>query len=152
MRWDWWVKFIASHVSFIAKSNSENCIKIRRFFTKLQTKICWLRFYGSRCRSRSFNLSIYGRWTNSWIRETVHVIRHWYQRIDSVTYGSRIVRWQRNHSSDKQKLGPILDSFVHIQHYHHLLVSRSGVTLFQTGPCAIALPKILVKVSWQLSF
>jgi len=44
-----WVKFIPSHVTFIANSKSEICIKIRWFFTKLQIKIRWLRFYGSRC-------------------------------------------------------------------------------------------------------
>jgi len=38
-----------SHVSFIVNSNSENCIKIRWFFTKLHTKISWLHFCGSRC-------------------------------------------------------------------------------------------------------
>ena len=38
----WGVKFIPPHVLFIAKSNSENCIKIRWFFTKLRTKISWL--------------------------------------------------------------------------------------------------------------
>ena len=43
------MKFITSHVSFIVNSNSENCIKICWFFRKLETKISWLRFYGSRC-------------------------------------------------------------------------------------------------------
>jgi len=38
-----------SHVLFISKSNSENCIKIRLFLAKLQTKISWLLFYGQRC-------------------------------------------------------------------------------------------------------
>ena len=37
--------FIPSHVSFIVNSNSENCIKIRWFFTKLHPKISWLRFF-----------------------------------------------------------------------------------------------------------
>ena len=36
--------FIPSHVWFISKSNSENCIEIRYFLTKLQTKISWLLF------------------------------------------------------------------------------------------------------------
>jgi len=36
------VKFIPSHVPFISKSNSENCIKISWFLTKLRTKISWL--------------------------------------------------------------------------------------------------------------
>jgi len=44
-----WVKFIPSHLSFILKSNSENCIKIRWFLRKLQTKISWFLFYGCRC-------------------------------------------------------------------------------------------------------
>ena len=43
------MKFIPSHVSFIVNSNSDNCIKICSFFTKLQTKISWLHFYGSQC-------------------------------------------------------------------------------------------------------
>jgi len=43
--WDGW-----SSYHHIVNSNSENWIKIRWFFTKLQTKIRWLRFYGSRCR------------------------------------------------------------------------------------------------------
>jgi len=30
-----WVKFIPSHVPFISKSNSENCIKIHRVLTKI---------------------------------------------------------------------------------------------------------------------
>jgi len=38
------VKFIPSHVPFSLKSNSGNCIKIRRFLTKLQTKITWILF------------------------------------------------------------------------------------------------------------
>jgi len=38
------MKFIPSHVSFIDKSNTENCIKIRCVLTKLQTKISWLLF------------------------------------------------------------------------------------------------------------
>jgi len=38
------VKFILAQVSFIAKSNSENYIKIRLFLTKLQQKISWLLF------------------------------------------------------------------------------------------------------------
>ena len=38
------MKFIPSHVSFILKSNSENCIIIRWFLTKLQTTISWLLF------------------------------------------------------------------------------------------------------------
>jgi len=63
------VKFIRSHVSFIVNSNSENCIKIRWLFTKLQTKISWLRFYGSRCRWR-YRARIYRR---SW--SVVHVNR-----------------------------------------------------------------------------
>jgi len=37
-----WVKFIPSHVPFILKSNSDNCIKIPWFLTKLHTKLSWL--------------------------------------------------------------------------------------------------------------
>ena len=44
------MKFTPTRVLFITKSNSENCIEIRWFFTILQTKLSWLRFYGSRCR------------------------------------------------------------------------------------------------------
>jgi len=40
----WGGKFTPAHVSFTAKSNSENYIKIRWFLTKLQRKICWLLF------------------------------------------------------------------------------------------------------------
>ena len=47
IRWGEW----SSYVSFIMKSNSENCVKIHCFFTKLQTKISWLIFYGSQCVS-----------------------------------------------------------------------------------------------------
>jgi len=36
------MRLIPSHVSFILKSNGENCIKIRWFLTKLLTKISWL--------------------------------------------------------------------------------------------------------------
>ena len=43
------MKFIPSHVSFIVNYNSENCIKVRKFFTKLQTKKVGSVFYGSRC-------------------------------------------------------------------------------------------------------
>ena len=65
------MKFIPSHVSFILKSNSENCIKIRWFLTKLQTKLSWLLFYGPRCRATdthphtSNNLVL--RWVNQLI-------------------------------------------------------------------------------------
>ena len=38
------MKFICPHVSFILKSKSENCIKIRWFLRKLQTKTSWLLF------------------------------------------------------------------------------------------------------------
>jgi len=38
------MKFILSHVPFISKSISENCIKIHCFLTNLQTKISWLLF------------------------------------------------------------------------------------------------------------
>jgi len=44
-----WVKFILSQVSFISKSNSENCINICWFLTKSQTKISWLLFYSPWC-------------------------------------------------------------------------------------------------------
>jgi len=47
IRWGAWSSY--RHVSFIINSHNENCIKIRWFFTKLETKISWLRFYGSRC-------------------------------------------------------------------------------------------------------
>jgi len=47
-----WVKFIPSHVSFISKSNIGNCIKIRWFWTKLQTKISWFHAH-ARCISLS---------------------------------------------------------------------------------------------------
>ena len=43
------MQFRPSHVSFVAKSNSENFIKIRWFLTKLQRKISWLLFYGPQC-------------------------------------------------------------------------------------------------------
>jgi len=42
IRWGGWSSY--RHVSFIVNSNSENCIKIRWFFTKLQTKISWLHY------------------------------------------------------------------------------------------------------------
>ena len=48
IRWGGWSSY-CKHVSFVANSNSEKYIKIRWFFTKLQTKISWLRFYGSLC-------------------------------------------------------------------------------------------------------
>ena len=35
------VKFILSHVPFILKTNSKNCIKVDWFLTKLQSKISW---------------------------------------------------------------------------------------------------------------
>jgi len=38
-----------SHVPFIYKSNSENCIQICGFLTKLPTKTSWLLFYGPPC-------------------------------------------------------------------------------------------------------
>jgi len=40
----WSSQFIPSHVPFISKSISENCIKIRWFLKKLPTKISWLHF------------------------------------------------------------------------------------------------------------
>jgi len=40
----WGGSCLVSHVPFISKSISENCIKIRWFLTKLQTKISWLLF------------------------------------------------------------------------------------------------------------
>ena len=53
------MKFIPSHVSFICKSNSGNCIQISGFLTKLPTNN-WLLFYGPRCsglltKYRQFN-------------------------------------------------------------------------------------------------
>ena len=44
IRWGGWSSYHV-HVSFIINFNSENCTKIRSFFTKLRTKICWLRFF-----------------------------------------------------------------------------------------------------------
>jgi len=45
-----WVKFISSHASFIAKSNSVNCIKIRLIFEfdEVTDKNKLAPFYGSR--------------------------------------------------------------------------------------------------------
>ena len=47
IRWGGWSSY--HHASFIVKSNTENCTKIRWTLTKLQTKISWLLFYGSLC-------------------------------------------------------------------------------------------------------
>jgi len=52
------VKFTASHVLFISKSNSGNYIEIRWFLMKLQTKISWLHFYGTRCIKLNRFLSV----------------------------------------------------------------------------------------------
>jgi len=49
-----------SHVSFVCNSNSESCIKIHWFLTKLQRKISWLLFYGSWCRYVAQNVVCYG--------------------------------------------------------------------------------------------
>jgi len=47
IRWGGWSEaHIPSHVSFISKSNSENCIEIRWFLMKLQTKyVGWPTVY-----------------------------------------------------------------------------------------------------------
>jgi len=37
-------------MSFILKSNSENCIKIHSFLTKLQIKLSWLLFMAHSAR------------------------------------------------------------------------------------------------------
>jgi len=69
-------KFIPSYVSFILKSHSENCIKIkiRWFLTKLQTKISWLLCYGLQCTTLT-STALHGK--NIYLFPITLALRHW---------------------------------------------------------------------------
>jgi len=69
IRWGGWS--IHLHVSFICKSNSGNCIKIRWFLTKLQKKISWLLFYGPQCIMDVTSVSLYILCTSSCMKESL---------------------------------------------------------------------------------
>jgi len=49
------MKFTPLHVTFVSESNSVNGIEIRQYLTKLETKLSWLRVYGSRCISVQYD-------------------------------------------------------------------------------------------------
>ena len=65
------------HMSFIVKSTSENCIKIRWFLAKLQTKISWLLFMA---HGAVVGVSqTLWHWTQcaTYIRQGGHHVGHW---------------------------------------------------------------------------